>query len=847
MNSPGVGSAADPADTPVPPAWAELLARVAHAMHEQAAHPARTVVLLPYWQLVPLAQRHWAQQYPQGFMPHFETTRTWAERTGHFAAGPSDLSFNHGRDLLTAHGLLEGAGLGERAAWLATSLVQQAVSLAAVAAAMPPSLRPEWAEHARAVLPSLADDALALEAALARIAIAWAAGSGYVTDVLFGARQGQALDALLVVAGLQADPLTEVLGQHHFEKTTRLQFDDIDGRGQVLLHECADSEDEAERAAACVLRHLQAGRTPVGLVATDRALTRRVGALLSVRGVHGGQVLSDETGWKLSTTHSAALLLGALRACVPTAGSDDVLAWLQLAPAFDGQERRALERLLRRKVVRHWVHAEAIAAGQPLVARVAALRAGMQGTRPLRAWLTAVQSLLEAAGQWATLADDEAGRQILDTLGLAGDPQALWQDLPAAAWRLDLHEFIAWCEAALEGANFKPLRAQDPRVVVLPLAQLLGRSLAAVVIPGADEQNLPAAPEPPGPWTELQREHLRLPTRSDLQREQQAAWELALRMPMLDVLWRTDDGRGNRLLPSPLVQVWQMQADGASQCRSSADPRPVRSVRSIPVPCPAPSGAGLSAQPLSASSYHMLRQCPYRFFALRLLGLHEDSELDVEVEKRDWGDWVHRVLGYFHDALKEQPDAERRALIEEAAQRVTQELELNTGEFLPFAAAWPDLRDAYLHWLQGHEAEGTVFVSAEREFDVDRGGLRLRGRLDRIDRAADGSALLLDYKTESVQKTRDRIRAGTEDTQLPFYLLLAGEAGASAGYLNLAEREAPRLFELEQPAELAELLQRGMQEDLERVEAGVPLPALGQGSVCDWCAVRGLCRKDFWS
>ena len=28
---------------------------------------------------------------------------------------------------------------------------------------------------------------------------------------------------------------------------------------------------------------------------------------------------------------------------------------------------------------------------------------------------------------------------------------------------------------------------------------------------------------------------------------------------------------------------------------------------------------------------------------------------------------------------------------------------------------------------------------------------------------------------------------------------------------------------------------------------GAPLPALGEGSVCEFCAVRGLCRKDYWA
>ena len=34
---------------------------------------------------------------------------------------------------------------------------------------------------------------------------------------------------------------------------------------------------------------------------------------------------------------------------------------------------------------------------------------------------------------------------------------------------------------------------------------------------------------------------------------------------------------------------------------------------------------------------------------------------------------------------------------------------------------------------------------------------------------------------------------------------------------------------------------------VERIDAGTPLRPLGEGSVCSWCAARGLCRKDWWS
>ena len=100
--------------SPVPEAWRRLLERIDHEMRELAAHPARCVVLLPYAQLMPLAARLWAAQFPDGFAPRFETSRNWAARVGTFAPGPSDLSFDHGRDLLTAASLLDGAGLGEQ-------------------------------------------------------------------------------------------------------------------------------------------------------------------------------------------------------------------------------------------------------------------------------------------------------------------------------------------------------------------------------------------------------------------------------------------------------------------------------------------------------------------------------------------------------------------------------------------------------------------------------------------------------------------------------------------------------------------------------------------------------------
>ena len=821
-------------------AWHGLLARIDAELRQLAAHPARSVVLLPYAQLMPLAARLWAAQFPDAFAPRFETTRNWATRAGWFTPGPHDLSFDHGRDLLTAATLLEGAGLAAQRALLAGPLVEQATQLGQIAASLPPALRPDWAEQARGALPPVGDGPLALEAAVGRIAIAWAGGSDYATDVLFAPRVADALDALLIVPGLLPDPLTETLAEHYFEKAVLLQPESDAALGHIALHTCADAEDEAERAAACVLRQIEVGRVPVALIAGDRLLTRRINALLIERGAQ----LRDETGWKLSTTHAAAQLMAALHACAPRASTDEVLDWLKLAPAFDARQQRALERRLRRDAVRGWPQAALLTGDQPLTQHIESLRAPMMAARPLVDWLPALRTLLQGCGLWPLLAADVAGNAVIDALGLSDEALADWRDWPAAQRRMGLAEFTRWVGEALEAASFRPPHPAAAQVVVLPLTQLLGRPFAALVLPGADEQRLPAAPEPPGPWSAAQRQALHLPTREDLRDAQAAAWALALRVPQVDVLWRNTDDSGEPLLPSPLVQSLQLQELAAL----GAEGREARFIQIRPTERPQPRGDALPTQPLSASGYEMLRACPYRFFALRQLGLAEEGELDVDIDKRDWGNWLHDTLRGFHEALRVAPDADRLTLIDAAAEAATEALGpgLEPGEFMPFAVAWPTLRDAYLQWLAKHEAGGAQFKLAEESIDTQRGPLRLKGQIDRIDEVTDGATLLIDYKTEPLARTRDRIKAGNEDTQLPFYALLSGADAPRAAYLNLAEREAPSLHELPELPMLAAQLYEGMAYDLARIAAGEPLPALGEGSVCGWCDARGLCRKDFW-
>ncbi|RZI86968.1 MAG: PD-(D/E)XK nuclease family protein, partial [Variovorax sp.] len=251
-----------------------------------------------------------------------------------------------------------------------------------------------------------------------------------------------------------------------------------------------------------------------------------------------------------------------------------------------------------------------------------------------------------------------------------------------------------------------------------------------------------------------------------------------------------------------------------------------------------------------ATVYEDLRRCPYRFFALRQLGLRSADELDAEVDKRDFGNWLHAVLGHFHEALKAAatPDPRARlAMISIAEQRATREFGLSEAEFLPFAAAWPAVRDGYLAWLTEHEAEGNQFVDSELKKEQSLGVLKLIGRLDRIDRTRDGQAFVIDYKTESAATSKDRVKDPTEDTQLAFYAALVADDTLRAAYVNVGEKSSGTQT-VEQPEVVAarDALVAGLIDDFTRIGQGAALPPLGEGMVCEHCAARGLCRKDFW-
>ena len=458
-----------------------------------------------------------------------------------------------------------------------------------------------------------------------------------------------------------------------------------------------------------------------------------------------------------------------------------------------------------------------------------------------------------------------------------------WSVALAPLWRrMSVPIFMSWLRSGLEGASYKPDYIGRIEVSALPMAQLLGREVGAVVIAGCDATHMPAHVNAISLWTPEQQAVLGLPQAAQQTQSALDAWNMAVTAPVLDVLWRQTDGDQLQQMAPWLALSLGLDDDARDaqpnvaspwwQARTWAaglDARLEHLQASQATPRPAPVLGAQTPKRLSASAYQTLRDCPYRFFAMQGLRLWDSAELDEAVDARDLGNWLHKVLQLFHEQRKPgTADTQQDAhMLDTLAEHVRGDMGFDAAQFLPFDGNWAQLRDGYLVWLYQHEANGFVFDSAEHKAQRtlrDHQGqqaevVTITGTIDRIDHHLQTSQrMVLDYKTERLEKTQQRVKNALEDTQLAFYAALmtqqddSSNAELQTAYLNVSGQDtkglgATRLVAQNGGPELAVTVLQGVVHDITRLQQGQALSALGDGAVCDYCAARGLCRKDFWA
>lgn len=835
--------------------WAEVAQAVRRALAQRGVSPRDTLVLLPYAALLAPARAEFARC--GGWQPRIETPNTLAAALGPpLLAEPGQLSGDAVLDQLQAEQLLNAvlpaqAAIDRRHA--AALVAQAAQTLAQVAAEQLPAERESFWRLVREQTATPSRDGIGgADSALLAGAAAWAAGAGEPSsDRLYTLA---AMSAVVVVRVGGVDGLAERVLQAAGRGGWLIDLDLQLATAEPPLPLWAtawqrwvadDFEDEAMAVASSVIEALAAGAERVAVVALDRVLSRRAVALLARRGV----AVSDETGWRLSTTPAAARLIARLRAMPATASQDAVLDWLKTWPTAQ-RHGSAVDTLETRwRGTRSDIGS--VSAGEALWRDAEDCRAQWQHAteRALRGWLSLLLEQLQREQASDTMRDHPDAVQLLQRLQqLHDDPAAA----AASTLVIGLPAFTRWVETVCEGLNVQP-PLRPARVVLAPLSRVIARLFDHVVLAGADEHRLGAIEPTAGLIGEALASRLGLPTAARTREDRRLALAQLVRVPAVTITWRLSDGdeplaAGPDLQaieawvarsgqPLPAAQRWRARQQGVALRASQR---------------PLPTAAQALPERLSATAIDTLRACPYRFYARSVLRLAQAEEFDVAAGKREFGEWLHEALHRFHQSRSGSDDA---AELLAAADAAIETKQLDRSELLPFRAGVEAFVPAYLRWQADREAEGWRWHAGEEPRTIrppEWAPQFLEGRIDRVDRSGSGALQVIDYKTGSYDGLRRRVAAPLEDTQLSCYAALlqgAGDDGTavSAAYLALDDRKGPRLVMHADVARSAAVLVDALGDELRRLRDGAALPALGEGEVCLTCEMRGLCRRDHWS
>jgi ATP-dependent helicase/DNAse subunit B len=200
-----------------------------------------------------------------------------------------------------------------------------------------------------------------------------------------------------------------------------------------------------------------------------------------------------------------------------------------------------------------------------------------------------------------------------------------------------------------------------------------------------------------------------------------------------------------------------------------------------------------AGSPWSASRLESYRACPFFFFVQNVLALEPREEPAEGLDARQLGNIYHRILENVHQASSVADPAnldQLLAALPEVAASVLDRAPKQEG--FRETAWWNQTREEIvenvrcsleaLAQLPGDyvpvEHEAAFGLHGQPELVVRDGDdhFRLRGFIDRVDRAPDGSLRVIDYKTGGPYAYHKSDVAKGKKLQLPLYALAAREA-----------------------------------------------------------------------
>ena len=254
-------------------------------------------------------------------------------------------------------------------------------------------------------------------------------------------------------------------------------------------------DDEVSAISVRIKQWLDAGETKIGIVVLDRKVARRLRAVLERSNI----LIRDESGWRMSTTSIAALVIDWLDLIEKDFDLFPLIRFLkfpmiQKIPSVNLFRKSLEDWVVENRKIAYQVNLQYVLDassidlrgeyGSKLKSAIDLLKS--QHSNSYTDWIDLALKSLKLIGIYNLVEDDIAGRQLLSFLkGMGGAIRSYEKPVRFENW-------LVWIRAQLETERFKDETISSP-IVFTNLRDARLRKFDALVFAGADDQNFPIA------------------------------------------------------------------------------------------------------------------------------------------------------------------------------------------------------------------------------------------------------------------------------------------------------------------------------------------------------------------
>lgn len=550
--------------------------------------------------------------------------------------------------------------------------------------------------------------------------------------------------------------------------------------------------DLAARRTA-VMRVFDDALEPLRVVTPDESAPRLFDcslgrALSSYPVVFAGILALRLAGGELELNDAGALLRSPY-----LGGADSELAARALADA-ELRQRRRKQVMAGALLLAAQTHAPRLAA--LLDAWIPKARAARALRQPPSAWSATFLALLKGLGWPGERTLDSAEFQTFEKWREVVSSLSALDPLRA---RLTLGDALSALRRIAADTVFQP-EGNDAPVQVLGTLESTGLTFDALFVTGLAGEAWPPAPRanpflPAALQRALNVPHASAAWELDFARRMTQAWASAA--PQVTFTWPCRDGE-RELTMSPLLDAVPDGGETAATLPLLRDAlyaaRRVETLADGEAP-PLAEGARVNG---GAALFQNQAACPFRAFAIHRLGAAGLEQGADGLDARERGSLVHHALSTLWQDLGSQAQllalsaAELEQKIAVAVDAAVAALSRTRPDLMSvaFAALERERLKALLLRLATLEKSRAPFevVAREQPRALQIAGVQVNARLDRVDRLADGSEVILDYKT-GLAHTGGWLGERPDDPQLPLYAASSEADVSGIAFVQLRARE----------------------------------------------------------